>query len=201
MRTQAEVSAWFSPILQQEEKVYRKNVSSFIRQAIKGEVVVTVLNGVQETQQHVKDDTSWVVCGRAAGEQYILTNKEFQRDYQVDCGKDITTTTMMTDPADAIDPWLLSLHQEGFLEYPSKRRIWAHQVNDHDMKFFRQEQQQQEQGEAEATHFIAPWGEPMLVELGDFVATTYPCDHDDGLVEVYRIERSAFHASYVECNV
>lgn len=60
IRSQTEVCAQFSPILKKEGKIYQKSASSRIRKATKGEHVVTTLYGVQETQQTVKDDTSWM---------------------------------------------------------------------------------------------------------------------------------------------
>ena len=43
--------------------------------------------------------------------------------------------------------------------------------------------------------FIATWGEPMRVELGDFLVTQYP-DANDG---ISRVERAVFDYSYEEC--
>ena len=39
--------------------------------------------------------------------------------------------------------------------------------------------------------FTAPWGEPMAVQPGDYLAATLP-----QLAEIYRIERSAFASTY-----
>ena len=42
--------------------------------------------------------------------------------------------------------------------------------------------------------FMAAWGEPMIVELGDFLAS-----NSDGEVrEVIRVERISFHETYRE---
>jgi hypothetical protein len=177
MRSQAQVCARFFPILK-HAKVYRKTTSGFIRKASKGDHVRTILHGVLETEQTVKDDTSWVVKSPAAGETYVITEREFQANYEkMDAGSS----------SSACAQW------PGYLEYRSKRHIRAHQVNENDIKFF--------QGDTiitqrEATaHFIAPWGKPMLVALGDFLAMTHP---EQDKIEVYRIERSAFEFTYEE---
>ena len=45
--------------------------------------------------------------------------------------------------------------------------------------------------EGESMVFTAPWNEDMIVNKGDFLATT-----DETIPEVYRIERSAFYQTY-----
>lgn len=45
--------------------------------------------------------------------------------------------------------------------------------------------------EGEDMQFMAPWGETMVLNRGDYLATTQ-CD----IPEVYRIEREAFFATY-----
>lgn len=45
--------------------------------------------------------------------------------------------------------------------------------------------------EGESIVFTAPWNEDMILNKGDFLATT-----DETVPEVYRIERSAFYQTY-----
>jgi hypothetical protein len=69
------------PLHMQAEVLYRKNVTSFIRKAAIGEHVVTTIDGVQETEYKIENDTSLVVCGKAAGEYYVLSEQQFQDNY------------------------------------------------------------------------------------------------------------------------
>lgn len=43
-------------------------------------------------------------------------------------------------------------------------------------------------------YFMAPWGTPTRVELGDVLALEYPNGKDD----IYRIERNLFKGSYAD---
>lgn len=183
MRSQAEMIQHFMPLLR-EGGVYRKNVTSFVRKAQKGEHVVTELHGKEETRRTVKDGSSWVVCARSAGEHYVVTDRQFRESYDAGSGRVIENTV----------PNAEKLHEEGFLEYDSKRKIWACKVDESGMRFV------QDQGEtspiAECSQFMAPWDEPMRVELGDYLATTYGEEEN---MEIYRIERAAFGSTYIDC--
>jgi hypothetical protein len=182
LRTQAEVFGRFAPLLRKEGKICRKNVTSFIRRAVKGERVVTTIDGKQETQYKVEDNSSWVVCGKAAGEHYVLSEKQFLENYDTENVKDILTDS----------PQSKRLRQQGFREYRSRRQVWARKVDEHDMIFFRHGKQTTP--DSNEAYFIAPWGESMLVEQGDFLVMQYPGDNN----EIYRIECSVFGCSYTD---
>jgi hypothetical protein len=186
MRSQPQMVKHFHPLLK-KGKVYRKCVTSFIRKARQGEHIVTSLNGVTETEVVVTDDNSWVVCARSAGEYYVLSDSRFRESYDESSGKVI-------DP-DSSFPLANKLRSEGFLEYRPKRRVWAREVTRTDMNFLQNAKTDQADA-TEVAHFMAPWGEVMRVELGDYLATAYPEEKD---AEVYRIERGAFESTYIEC--
>jgi hypothetical protein len=189
LRSQLQVQKRFVPLLKKQGKIYRKNVTSFSRRAVKGERIVTTIDGVQETEQTVKDDyTSWVVCGRAAGEHYVLTDQQFHESY------DETTAKPIDPSASSSSPMTKRLHQQGFSEYQSIRQVWARKVDEHDMVFFRYGKQSPP---AEEAYFMAPWGESTRVEQGDFLVTQYPGD-GKGKDEVYRVEGSVFEYSYAD---
>lgn len=183
MRSQAEMILHFIPLLKRGG-VYRKNVTSFVRKARKGERVVTELHGKEETRQTAKDDSQWVVCARSAGEYYVVADRQFREGYDVGSGREIEHAV----------PNAEKLREEGFLEYDSKRKIWACEADESGMRFI------QEQGEtapvAECSQFMAPWDEPMRVELGDYLVATYG---DEENLEIYRIERAAFGSTYIDC--
>jgi hypothetical protein len=46
----------------------------------------------------------------------------------------------------------------------------------------------------ESTTFVAPWGEEMIIEEGDMLVTSEADDFDP--TKLYRIEKSAFEATY-----
>ena len=181
IRLQVEVQTRFAPLLKKEGNICRKNVTSFVRKGVKGEKIVTTIDGVDETENKVKDDNSWVVCGRAAGEYYVLSGKEFEDCYDEGSAKPIQENSNPTTE------WL---HQQGFLEYSHKRQVWAQKVDEDDMDFFRYG----EKGTTAEAYFVAPWGESMRVEQGDYLVMQYP----DGNDEVYRVECAAFGYSYTE---
>ena len=182
MRSQTELYSRFAPLLRKEGKVCRKRVTSFIRRGRKNEKIVTVIDGVHESENIVKDDNSWVVCGRAAGEFYVLTDKEFHECYDESTAKPISEKG---------NPRIQKLHQQGFREYKSRRQVWARKVDEHDMSFFRHGQK-----DVMEAYFMAPWGESMRVEKGDFLVMQYP----DGNEGIYRVECAVFDYSYEKVN-
>ena len=211
IRTQEEVIKRFMPLLQKEGKVYRKNVSSYIRKAKRGEHIITVIDGKQETQYTVQDDTSWIVCGKAAGEYYVLSHKAFHDSYDETSATPIPIEEVGDDEEAEGTKHQLQLRQEGFVEYHSKRKVYARRVDEHDMEWFRNGSETmnnhddndttEESSKLESSNepittssFEAPWGESMRVDLGDYLVTQYPSGVND---EVYRIEYTVFGNSYV----
>ena len=153
-------------------KTFKKIASAHARKGVKGEKIVTMLKGdtKSETSNTVKDNTSWVIHG-VGGEEYIITGEQFEANYN-NFGK---------KPTDE------SLAKKGFLEYMSKRKIVTHRVKAADMDWFRVD------CDDTHVHFLAPWGEFMLVEEGDVLAMTYP---PEDTPEIYRIKWSIFNESY-----
>ena len=181
VRNQKSVQHRFLPLLRKEGKIYRKRVTSFIRQARKGEKIVTAIDGVHESQKLVEDNSSWVVCGKAAGEFYVLTDKEFHESYDASSQKRIRNSQ---------DPQTNRLRQQGYFEYNSKRYVWGRIVDEDDMKWFRQGADT-----PDFACFVAPWGETMRVENGDFLVTQYAANGKCN-DEIYRVERIVFEFSY-----
>jgi len=182
VKTQMEVSGRFVDIMICSGKKYRKTATSYIRKAKRGETITTAIFGEKETENTVQNDDQYIVCGQAAFETYILSNKEFFDNYDTDTPTEITLELL---------PYK-NLHHKGFKEYRSNRAILAHRVTNEDMDWFRSGMDKGH-NESDSAEFVAPWGERMLVEEGDFLATTYP---PDGKGEVYRIETSAFAVTY-----
>lgn len=184
LRAQEEIIDRFAPMLRNEGKVYRKSVPSFIRKAIKGEHIVTVINGTVSSEHTVKDDCSWVVCGHVANEYYAISNEKFHEIYD----------TKNPNLVPRNNPHHDILTANGFKEYRSKRKVWAHQVTKEDMSYFRH-------GSdcitaTKEAFFMAPWGTPTRVEEGDYIVLQYP----DGVDDMYRIEGALFARSYVDIN-
>ena len=65
---------------------------------------------------------------------------------------------------------------EGFKRYRSKGFCYAFKYS------------------GESVHFIAPWGEDMLLKDGDYIVSTDLYELDD----IYRIEKDVFKETYVE---
>ena len=129
LRSQVEVVHRFGPLLKREGLIYRKTESAYIRPAVKGEHIVAAIGGKAETEYIVKDDHSWVVCGKADGEHYVVTDKDFHNCYHQDSAKEI--------PPGTKDRTEKKLRRQGFLEYRSKRKVWAREVDALDMDWFR----------------------------------------------------------------
>ena len=145
--------------------IYRKSVSSYIRKAIPGETIVTVIGGKPETRYVVDEDSdvsSYVVCGKVANEHYyVISEKKFHEQYDIASEKPIliiedvegdedkdqqegnddntatATATAESATTSAISKRRLErLRNEGFLEYRSKSIVYAHKVTPNDMKWF-----------------------------------------------------------------
>lgn len=155
-----------------------------MRRGQKGEQIQTFVEGKYETQHVVGDDGSYVVQG-VAGESYVLTASNFRESYDESSSMSL----------ESISP---TLHRQGFREFRSKRRVWAHQVTKADIDWIHLEDECGSQHLAselrDVAYFVAPWGEAMRVEVGDFLVTQYPAGND----EIYRIERNVFAETY-EC--
>ena len=129
LRSQVEVSNRFGPLLKKEGAICRKFESAYIRHAVKGEHIVTTIEGKPETEYTVEDNDSWVVCGKAAGEYYVMSDESFRNCYDETSAKEIPPGTKNRKES--------RLRRQGFLEYRSKRKVWARQVDARDMDWFR----------------------------------------------------------------
>jgi hypothetical protein len=162
--------------------MFRKKASAYIRPAVKWEHITTIIKGKQGTQQTVDDDTSKVVCGKAAREYYVLKAAEF-----LDCYDKKSLTQI---PAKTRDDHLKELRQAGFCEYKSKRFVWGRVVTEEDMRLFRHGADS-----PDFAWFTAPRGVADGVEKGDYLVTQYPPNGGHG---VDRVEQEAFEKTYVD---
>jgi hypothetical protein len=122
----------------------------------------------------------------------VETSKKYNRDDFIMHGTEGERYTMSavdftgryehSSPEPATDP---KLAEEGFQLYRSTGKVWARQLSADEvsMRF--------PMGE-----FIASWGSPMKIAAGDFLAMPFPSGG-----EVYRIEETAFNATYSEQSI
>eukprot|EP00931_Biecheleriopsis_adriatica_P105380 TRINITY_DN79938_c0_g1_i1.p1 TRINITY_DN79938_c0_g1~~TRINITY_DN79938_c0_g1_i1.p1 ORF type:complete len:797 (+),score=144.47 TRINITY_DN79938_c0_g1_i1:86-2392(+) len=177
--TQEHLILTFGPVLLDRGSMYRKTVTSFIRPAEEGEEIVTLFEGKVETVNTARRG-DWIVRARTTHkERYILSPERFAEAYDAESG------CVVHDVEDAE-----SLNAEGFKEFRPKTRIVALQVSEEDLvRHF------------PSGRFVAPWNEPMLVEVGDYIAGKPSSENlEDGIKEVYRIEKSAFAQTYSQCS-
>lgn len=181
MRTQTEINDRFFGLMK-KGTVFKKNTIAYGRKAVKGEEVRTVVKGKVETINTVKDDTSWVMCEYMNGERYILSDADFKKAYNPH-GKELDSNTINIF-------FYHSLKNEGFKEYRSINKITVRRIFDDDMDWFRDLSNENE------VHFMAPWGEPMLIEEGDVIAMPV---NEPG--KYYRIDYNTFKETYVLDNL
>jgi len=187
VRTQQEVQSRFCLILQTEGSIYRKAARAYLRPAKMGEEIVTVVGGKVESTNIARDDTSYVVCGKVDGEEYILTKKDFEASYDESSAAPIDPEAFGEDQRENA----CRLRDEGFLDYKSKRMVWAKNMTREDMEWFCFGEGLVVKGVVKGA-FIAPWGEKMLVEEGDPIVMQYPL----GNTEIYRVEDNVFGITY-----
>jgi len=184
--SQKEVSGRYMPILSKYGSKHTKEAASYIRKGIKGEIITTVLFGIKETENTIKDDDSYIVCGPTALEMYCITKEEFSRNYDTSHPSEIKIKL----------PPYQELRKLGFKNYKSSRSILAHEIQQDDIKWFQSTmttKNNSSRDENDEVYFFASWGEHQLVTKGDYLVTTFPLD---GKSEVYRIERVAFQNTY-----
>jgi hypothetical protein len=179
-RTQAEVIEALSPELLRAGVLHRKTGRVFLRRGVAGERVVTRVDGVDETANTVPDDGAehWIVCADTSScERFVLPGAKRAALYRA-------------KPLAVDHPRRAALAAEGFDgPFEPLGRVLALEVGAALL------------AELFPTgRFVAPWGEEMLVETGDMLAT--PADPAGGrpavVTEVYRIARSAFEQTYVQ---
>merc|ERR1712232_600679 len=159
------------PILLERGKPYRKFKYAFLKEAVAGEKVQTFINGKLESENVAKEG-DWIVrAATTSKERYIVPAKTFASNYDAQ-------PLEITDDPDAEE-----LAAEGFKAYASNRRILAVEADEAILRKFPE------------GRFVAAWGEPMLVEIGDYLASGLPGE-DQRIHEVYRIEKEAFAQTY-----
>lgn len=184
LRSQLELQKRFIPLLKGENRIFRKRISAYLRRGVKGEQIATTIDGALETENTVKDDTSWVVHAKTAGESYVLTQKNFIDSYDPDSAKPILVNENQTNPR------MKALQREGFMEYKSIRRVWARMIDKEDVSWLHFGEPPVEES-GRPTYGMAPWNEYMLMNEGDYLVAPFPSAN-----EVYRIDRLVFEDSY-----
>ena len=115
------------------------------------------------------------------GEEYAIPRRIFEKRYQFDSPmvrKFVRSNVFFLKPAET------HLESLGFAKYQPNGEVLAIQVKDQDIRecFPR-------------GSFMASWGEPMIVNVGDMLCMPLI----DGVIqdEVFRIEESQFYKTYV----
>jgi len=78
--TQKEAVAKFLPVIEAEGKNYKKSAVVDVRSAQKGEVIVTIVNGIEETKK-TAEEGDWVIKN-PGGEEYVVPEKVFTPRYK-----------------------------------------------------------------------------------------------------------------------
>mmetsp|Transcript_86440 Transcript_86440/g.241887 ORF Transcript_86440/g.241887 Transcript_86440/m.241887 type:complete len:182 (-) Transcript_86440:138-683(-) len=169
--SQADTVEAIGPLLTEKGVAYKKANRAFLKKATPGEKVQTILNGKLETENVACEGDLIVRANTTSKERYIIKPDVFAQAY-------------VAEPVDIGDhPDAEELAAEGFRAHVSKRRVLAIEVDDEIMRHF------------PAGKFMAAWGTPMIVEVGDFLASG--ASEDGAVREVARIEKTAFAETYV----
>merc|ERR1712232_403206 len=148
-------------------------MGAFIRPAVAGEFVETILSGKKECGNTAQAGDFVIQANTAEKERYILNPEKFERCYHPE------GATVMADHVDA-----KQLQSDGFRAFRCKGKIVAIEATPALLE-----------SAIPGGQFLASWGTPMLVEAGDFLACPVRPEATgapESLGEVYRIEKSAF---------
>lgn len=153
VRTQEEMCEHFIPILQERGQIVNKCGRRMARQAVKGEEVLTIVNGEVLVRTRVEDETSMVIRQESADHEfYVLTRDKFVQNYQTE-GKDVHDS----------EPHFFDLRARGFKYYDRKGKLLIYEVTEDDMSFV--------PGKRFRVSFSAT---PMPLRAGDYLVTGYP---------------------------
>ena len=130
--------------------LYKKCRRVSARSAVEGEVIVTIIDGEQETTNTAKKG-DMVVRTKKSGAEYIIGGDKFRERYTI-CDED----------------------ENGYSDYDPIGETYAFKY------------------EGESFTFVAPWGEDMIVNDGDYICAIDP----DDLEDIYRIEKGEFEDTY-----
>ncbi|CAE7030777.1 unnamed protein product [Symbiodinium natans] len=168
--SQQETLEMIRPLLEKEGKEYEKYQRALIRKAAPGEIVVTVVGGKEETRNTAQEGDMVVHAMTHDGEEYILKESQFRKNYFADRPEDL--------PQDH------ELKDKGFKLYMPNRRCTAIEVSEALATRF-------------GGSFMAAWGQEMVVSAGDFLASGNK-SADGTIQEIIRIEQGAFIQTYRE---
>jgi hypothetical protein len=174
--TQKEALAMLTPALFANGSLYKKFGQVFLKKAVAGERVVTIINGQVETNNTVPDEgVFWISrADTTAKERLILPDAKRQKLYKnkTQGGGSVPDEEGFTGPYMPLGRVLAVQATSGLLEkhFPDGK-------------------------------FIAPWNSEMVVEKGDFLVAPVPPEDTgmpmpENVTEVYRIEKSMFVQTY-----
>lgn len=124
VRSQEEMCRHFLPIMREKGRVVEKKGQRLARRAVRGEEVLTIVNGEIMARSRVADDSSMVVRQESADhELYVLSQDKFQRNYKPLEGD--------VEEVDAQG----SLKEGGFKPYWRTGKVRVYEVTHEDMEF------------------------------------------------------------------
>ncbi|CAJ1376181.1 unnamed protein product [Effrenium voratum] len=152
-RLQAEMCEHFVPIMKDHGRVLEKKGTRLARPAIRGEEVLTIVNGEIMARTQVTDNTSMVVRQESADhELYVLSLEKFQSSYEETAG-DVEETEM----------GYKEFRERGFKPYWRKGQVLIYEVTEQDMSFL-----------PGGKFYTAFSPIPITIKPGCFLVTDYP---------------------------
>lgn len=153
--TQAEMLDLFKERIMEDGQIMHKTEPAMIRPAVKGEKIVTKVDGRVTSDVEVKDESSWVVRAPTVHqEEYVLNQSKFDANWNGD-GEPPRELGHYTNPVE--------LEKQGFkLHYPKLVLKWTYEIQAADLEFLPSRTLQTE------------WGAMQTVVSGDYLALPYP---------------------------
>jgi len=153
---------------------YRKVAFAFLRPARPGEIIITIVDGKEETVNTAVEGDYVVQANTRWKENYILSYATTSAAYDL--------ATPLEIPHGREDAQ--QLRRDGYRCYRSRTRIRALRATE---EFLRQH--------CPSKKFMAKWGTPCSVEVDDIIAAQVSPSSE--VTEIYRIEKTVFRETFI----
>ncbi|CAE7674514.1 unnamed protein product [Symbiodinium sp. CCMP2592] len=168
-----EVLTLVLPLFLVQGRIYKKVKHAFLRPAIAGELIQTVVGGQIETENIACEGDMVVRADTSFKEEYIVRGEDFHKMYNASRPREIQRTREDAE----------ELRRNGFQCYEPTRRVVAIIVDEELAARFPDGK------------FMGSWGHPVSVQVGDYLVSGKQ-DSTGQILEVLKIHPLAFFETY-----